>query len=127
MYLMPPSMGPLMDLGSRHDSVAFEKLVFNNVKNRIIIDQNYCDIRGACQEQENGVQIRNIVYSEASGTSATDIAINLNCSNSMQCSGILMEPIQLTSATAGKEVSAYCNNAYGQEIDVVPGPCLQDK
>ncbi|XP_057768178.1 probable polygalacturonase At1g80170 isoform X2 [Salvia miltiorrhiza] len=32
--------------------VTFEKLVFQGVKNPIIIDQNYCNVRGGCEEQE---------------------------------------------------------------------------
>lgn len=37
-----------------------------------------------------------------------------------------MEDIHLQPATPGSQVTASCTNAYGQEIDVVPGPCLLD-
>ncbi|XP_011093565.1 probable polygalacturonase At1g80170 [Sesamum indicum] len=106
--------------------VVFENLVFYSVKNPIIIDQNYCDVRDACREQVTGVQISNVSYKEIYGTSTTDIAINLNCSRSVPCRGIWMESIQLTSANAGRKVTASCASAYGQEIDVVPYPCLLD-
>ncbi|KAK4397039.1 putative polygalacturonase [Sesamum angolense] len=106
--------------------VVFENLVFYSVKNPIIIDQNYCDIRDACREQVTGVQISNVSYKEIYGTSTSDIAINLNCSRSVPCRGIWMESIQLTSAKAGRKVTANCTSAYGQEIDVFPYPCLLD-
>ncbi|XP_060196170.1 polygalacturonase QRT2-like isoform X1 [Lycium barbarum] len=103
--------------------VTFENLEFNSVKNPIIIDQNYCDVRGACKEMATGVQISNVVYQNIFGTSSTDIAINLNCSKSVPCTDITMQLIQLTSATPGREVTAYCRNAYGQEYSIEPGPC----
>ncbi|KAL3532336.1 hypothetical protein ACH5RR_005857 [Cinchona calisaya] len=108
-------------------TVVFQNLKFINVKNPIIIDQNYCDVRGACKELETGVKISRIIYNAMSGTSSTNIAINLNCSRSVPCSGISMQDIQLASATIGKQVIASCTNADGQEFSVVPGPCLQPK
>ncbi|KAI3443805.1 hypothetical protein Pfo_000470 [Paulownia fortunei] len=104
--------------------VKFENLVFNSVKNPIIIDQNYCDIRNACKEQETGVRISNVIYKEIFGTSTTNVAIKLNCSRSVPCFGITMKSIQLTSAKVGRKVTANCTSAHGQEIDVVPGFCL---
>ncbi|XP_020549329.1 polygalacturonase QRT2-like isoform X2 [Sesamum indicum] len=106
--------------------VTFQNLLFNHVQNPIIIDQNYCNVRNACKEQETGVQISNVNYKEVLGTSTTDIAININCSRSVPCFGISMESIQLLSAEVGKQVTANCSNAYGEEVDVVPGPCLLD-
>ncbi|KAG5569536.1 hypothetical protein H5410_059302 [Solanum commersonii] len=104
--------------------VTFENLQFNSVKNPIIIDQNYCDVRGACREMGTGVQISNVVYQNIYGMSSTDIAINLNCSMSVPCTDITMQLIQLTPATPGRQVKAYCRNASGQEYGIEPGPCL---
>ncbi|XP_009606259.1 polygalacturonase QRT2-like [Nicotiana tabacum] len=111
--------------------VIFENLEFNSVKNPIIIDQNYCDVRGACKEMVTGVQISNVIYQNIFGTSSTNIAINLNCSMSVPCTDITMQLIQLTSATPGtatpgREVTAYCRNAYGQEYSIEPGPCISE-
>ncbi|KAI3446948.1 hypothetical protein Pfo_003613 [Paulownia fortunei] len=105
--------------------VTFENLIFNYVKNPIIIDQNYCNVRNACKElvRKNYTKVDNVIYKEVAGTSTTYIAINLNCSKSVPCFGISMESVQLT-AIVGKQVTANCSNAYGQEVDVVPGPCL---
>ncbi|KAM3383317.1 putative polygalacturonase [Capsicum galapagoense] len=104
--------------------VIFENLEFNSVKNPIIIDQNYCDVRGACKEMVTGVQVSNVVYQNIVGTSSSDIAINLNCSISVPCTDITMQFIQLTPATSGRKVKAYCRNANGQEYGIEPGPCL---
>lgn len=74
--------------------------------------------------KESGVEISNVVYRQVVGTSASEIAINLNCSKSVPCSGLWVESIQLTSAVDGRKVTANCSNAYGQEHDVHPSPCL---
>nr|GMC72068.1 O-fucosyltransferase 23-like [Ipomoea batatas] len=104
--------------------VIFENLLFNYVGNPIIIDQHYCNIQGACRDTGSGVKISNIVYRDIFGTSSTDVAINLNCSKSVPCTNIVMQFVQLSSATPGKIVSADCENAYGQEYGVGPTSCL---
>lgn len=43
---------------------------------------------------------------------------------SVPCTDITMQLIQLTPATPGKQVKAYCKNASGQEYGIEPGPCL---
>ncbi|KAH6829354.1 hypothetical protein C2S53_011578 [Perilla frutescens var. hirtella] len=106
------------------NGVTFERLTFNDVENPIIINQNYCDVKGKCPELKTGVQISNVTYRNAVGTSASKIAINLSCSKSVPCYGISMESIHLTSAVARRQVTAQCSNARGREDDVVPGPCL---
>ncbi|XP_051131226.1 polygalacturonase ADPG1-like [Andrographis paniculata] len=108
-------------------NIKFENLTVDSVKNPIIIDQNYCEVRDGCKEQETGVQISQVVYRGMSGTSSTEIAINLKCSSSVPCRGILMEDIHLTSAMAGKVVTTYCRNAHGNVTDVAPdSTCLLD-
>ncbi|KAG8376001.1 hypothetical protein BUALT_Bualt09G0017600 [Buddleja alternifolia] len=105
--------------------VIFENLIFNSVKNPIIIDQNYCDIRDACKElAKSGVGISNVIYKEISGTSSTGVAINLNCSRSVPCVGISMESIELSSTKGGGKLTANCRSAHGKEIHVIPNPCL---
>lgn len=74
--------------------------------------------------KETGVRISDVTYKNMYGTSSTKIAINLNCSQSVPCSGIFMQSIQLESAHAGKQVTANCRCAFGEEENVFPGPCL---
>ncbi|KAK8595672.1 hypothetical protein V6N12_064186 [Hibiscus sabdariffa] len=107
--------------------VTFENLFFHSVKNPIIIDQNYCDVRGACRELETGVKVKDVVYKNLRGTSSTEVAITLNCSRSVSCTGLLLQSVLLKSAVTGKNVSSSCINAHGAAIGVVqPAPCFQD-
>ncbi|XVE71444.1 hypothetical protein DITRI_Ditri10aG0150600 [Diplodiscus trichospermus] len=107
--------------------VTFENLFFNSVKNPIIIDQNYCNVRGACKELKSGVQIRDVAYRNLWGTSSTDVAITLNCSQSISCTGLLLQSIWLMSVEFGRKVSSSCINAHGAAVGVVqPAPCFQD-
>ncbi|KAK3001461.1 hypothetical protein RJ639_020561 [Escallonia herrerae] len=105
--------------------VLFENLEFHGVQNPLIIDQNYCHARGACKELRTGVQVSQVIYKHLFGTSTTGVAISLNCSRSVPCSEISMQSIKLTSARAGRQVTAKCSNAHGTESGVVPGPCLR--
>ncbi|XP_023739325.1 polygalacturonase ADPG2 [Lactuca sativa] len=107
-------------------NITFENLEFDAVKNPIIIDQNYCDVRGRCKEEETGVKISDVIYKHLYGTSSTKIAINLNCSKSVPCSRITMDNINLVSVQQGYPVTANCTNAKGTEVEVNPGPCLRN-
>ncbi|KAF5196806.1 Polygalacturonase adpg1 [Thalictrum thalictroides] len=80
--------------------ITFEYLNFTNVKNPIIIDQYYCnqlypeDCK-AVENSDSGVQISDVTYKNAIGTSITEVAIRLDCSESVPCTGILLDSIQL--------------------------------
>ncbi|CAN6837249.1 unnamed protein product [Brassica oleracea] len=54
-------------------NIKFQNIRMDNVKNPIIIDQNYCD-KDKSEQQESAVRVNNVVYRNISGTSATDVA-----------------------------------------------------
>ncbi|KAG2238177.1 hypothetical protein Bca52824_092593 [Brassica carinata] len=68
-------------------NIIFQNIQMENVKNPIIIDQDYCD-KSKCTEQKSAVQVKNVVYRNISGTSASDMAITLNCSKNYPCQEI---------------------------------------
>lgn len=75
--------------------------------------------------KKTGVKISDVRYSGASGTSNSTIAINLNCSQAVPCTNIVLDTIELASSTRGKQVNSSCNNAYGRAVGVVqPKSCL---
>ncbi|KAF9592068.1 hypothetical protein IFM89_011818 [Coptis chinensis] len=67
----------------------------NDVKNPIIIDQNYCDQDNPCKEQKSAVQISNVLFKNIKGTSASEVAIKLDSSKTRPCQGIKMQAINL--------------------------------
>ena len=61
------------------------------------------------------------------GTSASEIAVNLNCSKPMPCTNITLESINLRPANkqVKEHISSSCNNAFGSAIGTVePSSCL---
>ncbi|KAK4373679.1 hypothetical protein RND71_009063 [Anisodus tanguticus] len=76
-------------------NIKFQNVVMNDVKNPIIIDQNYCDQESPCKEQDSAVQVKNVIYENIKGTSAPKEAINFNCSKNFPCQGILLENVKL--------------------------------
>ncbi|CAH9088050.1 unnamed protein product [Cuscuta europaea] len=108
-------------------NVIFENLFLDSVDNPIIIDQYYCDSQESCDQKGNGgVQITGVVFRNIYGTSSTDVTVNLNCSKSTPCTDIKLQFVHLESVSPGNLVTAQCDNAYGQEFVVAPGPCLLD-
>ncbi|XP_022143115.1 probable polygalacturonase At1g80170 [Momordica charantia] len=106
--------------------VTFQNLYFESVNNPFIIDQNYGNLGGLSNEKQTGVHIANVSINNLFGTSISNVAINLNCSRSVACTGILLKSIQLKSANSGQKVTSSCLNAHGFSFGVVqPEPCLQ--
>ncbi|KAK4604390.1 hypothetical protein RGQ29_012766 [Quercus rubra] len=109
--------------------ISFEHITLQSVQNPIYIDQNYCDIKGArgnCGQKSTGVHISEVTYNDIVGTSSTYVAINLNCSQSVACTGITLSSIQIRSDKSGQQVISKCTNAHGTNSGVVqPKSCLQ--
>ncbi|XP_019439147.1 PREDICTED: polygalacturonase-like [Lupinus angustifolius] len=90
-------------------NIKFLNIAMRNVTNPIIIDQNYCDRKGPCPEQDSAVKISNVVYKNITGTSASKVAIKFDCSKAVPCKGIQLKDVTLTSENNG-DTTATCNN-----------------
>ncbi|KAB1218174.1 Polygalacturonase [Morella rubra] len=62
-------------------SILFQHVLMVNVQNPIVIDQNYCPSNQGCPGQVSGVKISDVTYQDIHGTSATQVAVNLDCSS----------------------------------------------
>uniref|UniRef100_A0A7N2M460 Polygalacturonase n=1 Tax=Quercus lobata TaxID=97700 RepID=A0A7N2M460_QUELO len=103
-------------------NIKFQNVEMHNVANPIIIDQNYCDQDKPCSEQKSAVQVKNVLYQNIHGISASDVAIEFNCSNSFPCQEILLQSINL-EAEKGKKTKALCNNVQSTDTGIVSPHC----
>ncbi|KAL2501729.1 Polygalacturonase ADPG1 [Forsythia ovata] len=98
-------------------NIKFRNVEMQNVKNPIIIDQSYCDQSKPCKEQGSAVQVKNVVYQNIKGTSASNVAIDFDCSKKYPCQGIVLQNVNLGSA------KAECNNVNFKSIGTVTPHC----
>ncbi|KAL5781045.1 hypothetical protein ACOSP7_006074 [Xanthoceras sorbifolium] len=104
-------------------NILFQDAVMQNVQNPIIIDQNYCPDNKGCPGQVSGVKISDVTYQDIRGTSATEVAVNFDCSSKNPCSGIKLQDVKLTYKN--QPASASCSHAVGSANGVVQtGSCL---
>ncbi|KAL3027960.1 hypothetical protein AAZX31_03G086700 [Glycine max] len=104
-------------------NILFQHATMVNVQNPIVIDQNYCPHEKNCPGQVSGVEVSNVIYQDIYGTSATEIAVKINCSPKYPCIGISLEDVMLTYES--KQAVASCNHAGGITSGVVqPNNCF---
>ncbi|KAE9467787.1 hypothetical protein C3L33_00331, partial [Rhododendron williamsianum] len=77
-------------------------------------------LTGAAILKTSAVELSDITYSGINGTSTADDAINLSCSQSAGCTGILIDHVYITSENLGKRTYANCFNAHGTCTHTVP-------
>ncbi|XP_042518625.1 polygalacturonase-like [Macadamia integrifolia] len=109
--------------------VIFQKIIMNNVINPIIIDQNYCPHNIGCPPQTlgNRTEISNVTYTDITGTSASEVAVNFNCSVTPPCKDIKLQDINL-NYIGGNITERFCLNAYGSVLGggiIKPPSCLK--
>ncbi|XP_047320304.1 probable polygalacturonase At3g15720 [Impatiens glandulifera] len=92
-------------------NITFEHIQLNDVKNSIIIDQNYCNGKHDCTAKSGAVEVSNVKYINVQGTSTIDRAILLDCSNEVPCNNIVFDNVNITSSSMGVNVYATCKNA----------------
>ncbi|KAF9600848.1 hypothetical protein IFM89_013083 [Coptis chinensis] len=105
------------------NGVLFQHAVMQNVQNPILIDQNYCPGSRGCPNQASGVKISQITYQDIHGTSASPVAVKLDCSTKNPCQGITLEDVKLTYRN--QPAGSSCKNADGSIHGAVePAGCL---
>ncbi|KAL5561964.1 hypothetical protein UlMin_031711 [Ulmus minor] len=102
--------------------IKFQDIEMHNVRNPIIIDQNYCDQKKTCKEQRSAVEVRNVLYENIKGTSATNVAINLDCSKSNSCEDIVLKDIDIRRE-GGDMAKAFCTNIHYTDFGIVNPLC----
>lgn len=109
-------------------SITYENILFINSKHPLIIDQQYNPhgIDHNKTHQALAVNVSDVTFSNISGTSASEDAIQLNCDVNIGCSGIVMENINITAGYSyGKDIYASCTKANGTCTSCIPKvPCL---
>ncbi|MBA0799839.1 hypothetical protein Gohar_010328 [Gossypium harknessii] len=114
---------------ARH--IRFERLSFNRVTRPIIIDQYGCPPHQRCNNHSTAVEISNILYNDLRGTTNSEIAVEISCSESVPCKNIRMKDIQLNYGINGEiyygHPKSHCSNVVQSwdEGNVYPNvPCL---
>uniref|UniRef100_A0A803QJ19 Polygalacturonase n=1 Tax=Cannabis sativa TaxID=3483 RepID=A0A803QJ19_CANSA len=107
-------------------NVMFSNIQVSEVETPIKIDQFYCD-KSKCSNQTSAVAVRDIHYINIKGT-YTKEPVHLACSDSLPCTGVSLNTIQLKSVQASQHLSGpFCWKAYGQleTATVPPVDCLK--
>ncbi|KAJ3671543.1 hypothetical protein LUZ60_007622 [Juncus effusus] len=103
--------------------VGFENITMDDVKNPIIIDQNYCPKKVSCPGQSSGIKISDVWYKNIRGSSATEVAVKFDCSPQYPCKGIDLHDVILTYGK--RHAKSFCKNVKGSKSGIVDPPsCL---
>ncbi|KAI3469344.1 hypothetical protein Pfo_026007, partial [Paulownia fortunei] len=109
-----PASGP-----SRASGMLFKDIIMDNVKNPIIINQNY----GSDSSKPSLVKISDVIYQNIRGTSTSPVAVNLMCSSLVPCQNVHLHNINL-QVTGNQRLSSTCANAkVGYTGLQSPPPC----
>lgn len=64
--------------------------------------------------QTSAVKVSDVSYIGFQGTSSTEEAVQLSCSESVGCTDIKINDIDITHSDSGKDTRASCINAHGE-------------
>ncbi|KAL2320769.1 hypothetical protein Fmac_029738 [Flemingia macrophylla] len=108
-------------------NIQFQNIQMDNVTNPIIINQNYCDKKKKpCKRGKSAVHIKNVLYQNITGTSASDIAVKFDCSEKFPCKEITLQDIDL-QCEGGDDAEALCNNVELSYLGHVRPRCISEK
>ena len=103
----------------------FSNIQVSEVEIPIVIDQYYCD-KGKCQNDTSAVAVSAIHYVNVKGT-YTKKPVYFACSDSLPCTGITLDTINLESSQGTQSDVPFCWEAYGElkTKTVPPVTCLE--
>ncbi|CAL5184354.1 unnamed protein product [Lathyrus oleraceus] len=74
--------------------ITFSNITMENVKNPIIIDQEY-ECQPNCQKKPSLVKLSDIIFRNIKGTTISPVAVDLRCSKQFPCQNVRLENIDL--------------------------------
>ncbi|KAK6913741.1 Glycoside hydrolase, family 28 [Dillenia turbinata] len=110
----------------------FSDIIMDNVRNPIIIDQNYCNTHKCFGKPPSNVKISDIRFENIRGTTITPTAVTFSCSATFHCQNIHLDNINLQyipdhaaygSRASGPFVSVCQNVKVGYTGFQSPPPC----
>ncbi|CAL1397289.1 unnamed protein product [Linum trigynum] len=106
---------------SQASRMVFEDIVMEDVKHPIIIDQHYGPKSGGPSQ----VRISDVQFNNIRGTTVSNVAIELDCSEKVPCEGIRFDNVDLKySGESKKPFVTTCSNAKVSFQGVqFPPPC----
>ncbi|PIA44307.1 hypothetical protein AQUCO_01700128v1 [Aquilegia coerulea] len=108
---------------SKAFNFTFEDIIVNNVKNPIIIDQEYCPGHKCDSKGPSQVKISDIVFKKIRGTGSTNSPVKLVCS-SAGCQNVVLNDINIKHVS-DSPISSTCTNVKGLNVIAMlsPKPC----
>lgn len=106
--------------------VTFQDIHMETVRNPIIIDQYYC-LTKSCTNQTSAVYISDISYINIRGTyDVRSPPMHFGCSDSVPCTNLTLDGIELFPARGENMANPFCWNAYGtmETLTIPPADCL---
>ncbi|KAF9615366.1 hypothetical protein IFM89_023017 [Coptis chinensis] len=106
---------------SKATNLKFEDNIMTNVKNPIIIDQEYCPSKG-CETKPSQVEISDVLFKNIKGTATTKSEVTLVCSSSMPCENVVLANIDLKYILSDGLATSTCTNVKGISITGIENP-----
>ncbi|XP_027925488.1 polygalacturonase-like [Vigna unguiculata] len=89
-------------------NMKFEDITMDNVKNPIIIDQEYCPWNQCTKKYPSKIKISKVTIKNIKGTSATKEGVIIACSSGVPCEGVEISNVDLKFK--GAPAIAVCSN-----------------
>ncbi|KAL5713735.1 galacturonan 1,4-alpha-galacturonidase [Ranunculus cassubicifolius] len=105
-------------------NITFDDIIMQNVGNPVIIDQTYCPFASCDGKAPSKVKLQDITFSNIRGTSATPVAVTIECSKGLPCQNVIVQNVHLES-TGGAKATSLCQNAQAKFVQTqFPAPCV---
>ncbi|KAL9257581.1 Exopolygalacturonase-like protein, partial [Drosera capensis] len=109
---------------SKATNLTFENIVMENVRNPIIINQEYCPSQSCSSQAPSMVKLSEIRFKNITSTTLSDVAVRLSCSKGVPCQEIYLEEVHLSLSTGEAHPVSSCENVIAKCIGTqVPAPC----